>query len=196
VGPSSSLSPTTVGVVAPGPDSFRGPRTLSGTPRPGAQVHHTTGAAASPVRASTRASEEGEREEGHDEGEERAMRRRRRRKQREESPQRTDRAPCACPSFCRAVLLPFAPPIAPPRSRLHLFRVHTRKATHDPSPEDRPPQEGNARSVTGGSSTQPREKGRENPRTIGIPSSCFPPCVLDGFISGEGCSVVYGEGDR
>ena len=46
------LSPTTVGVVAPGPDLSRGRRTLSGTPRSDAQVHHTTGAAASPVRAS------------------------------------------------------------------------------------------------------------------------------------------------
>ena len=61
------LSPATVGVVAPGPDSFRGPRTLSGTPRPNARVHHTTVAAASPVRASARASEEGEKEEDHDE---------------------------------------------------------------------------------------------------------------------------------
>ena len=39
-------------MVAPGPDSSRGRRTLSGTPRPDAQVHHTTGAAASLVRAS------------------------------------------------------------------------------------------------------------------------------------------------
>ena len=48
----SSPPPTTVGVVAPGPDSSRGRRTLSGTPRPDAQVHPTTGAAASPVHAS------------------------------------------------------------------------------------------------------------------------------------------------
>ena len=47
-----SPSPTTVGVVAPGPDLSRSRRTLSGTPRSDAQVHHTTGAAASPVRAS------------------------------------------------------------------------------------------------------------------------------------------------
>jgi len=47
-----SPSPTTVSVVAPGPDFSRGRRTLSGTPRPDAQVHHTTGAAASPVRTS------------------------------------------------------------------------------------------------------------------------------------------------
>ena len=47
-----SPSLTTVGVVTPGPDLSRGRRTLSGTPRPDAQVHRTTGAAASPVRAS------------------------------------------------------------------------------------------------------------------------------------------------
>ena len=47
-----SPSPTTVSVVVPGPDLSRGLRTLSGTPRPDAQVHHTTGAAASPVHAS------------------------------------------------------------------------------------------------------------------------------------------------
>ena len=48
----SSPPPPTVSVVVPGCDLSRGRRTLSGTPRPGAQVHHTTGAAASPVRAS------------------------------------------------------------------------------------------------------------------------------------------------
>ena len=48
----SSPPPPTVSVVAPGSDLSRGRRTLSGTPRPGALVHHTTGAAAFPVRAS------------------------------------------------------------------------------------------------------------------------------------------------
>ncbi len=65
------LSPTSVGVVAPGPDSSRGRRTLSGTPRPDTQVHHTTGAAVSPVRASLdrslakpRAQDQGEEDSG------------------------------------------------------------------------------------------------------------------------------------
>ncbi len=58
-------------MVAPGPDSSRGRRTLSGTPRPDTQVHHTTGAAVSPVRASLdrslakpRAQDQGEEDSG------------------------------------------------------------------------------------------------------------------------------------
>ena len=47
------FSPKTVSVVTPGPDSCRGRRTLSGTLPPDARVLHTTGAAASPVRASS-----------------------------------------------------------------------------------------------------------------------------------------------
>ena len=46
-------SPPTVSVVPPGPDSFRGRRTLSGTSRPDARVLCMTGAAASPDRASS-----------------------------------------------------------------------------------------------------------------------------------------------
>ena len=46
-------SPTTISVVPPGPDSVRGRRPLSGTSRPDARVLYTTGAATSPVRASS-----------------------------------------------------------------------------------------------------------------------------------------------
>ena len=49
---SSSPSPTTVSMVAPGSGLPRGQRTLSGTPRPDAQVHHTAGTAAPSVRVS------------------------------------------------------------------------------------------------------------------------------------------------
>ena len=49
----SSPSPTTASVVAPGSGLPRDRRTLSGTPRPDAQVHQTAGTAAPPVRVST-----------------------------------------------------------------------------------------------------------------------------------------------
>ena len=150
MGPSSPLSHDR----RRGPDSSRGPRTLSGTPRPNAQVHHTTDAAASPARASVdrppakpRAQDQRTREnlslhksqrgrrkrESQGEGEERAKRRRRRRKQREE-------------------------PFSPLRVSV-LYRAGLRPSLR-PSPRPLrtplvpcPPQEGDARTFTGTSST-------------------------------------------
>ena len=118
------LSPTTVGVVASGPDSSRGLRTLSGTPCSDAQVHHTTGAAASLVRASvdrplaqSRAQDQNEEktqppklpDQTSEEEEEEPARKKReksKRKEREKSKRkegekskRKEKAPYACPSF-------------------------------------------------------------------------------------------------
>jgi len=154
VGPSSSLSH----------DRRRGrawPRLLSWPANPlrhsspNAQVHHTTGAAASPVRASTRASEEGENRR-------RPRRRRRASEEKEEEKKAARRerlfAPLRVSVLLESGAPPLAPPIAPPRSRLHppsrrsvstpgrrrtiLHReiVHTRKAGKKGGKTRAPPQ--------------------------------------------------------
>ena len=104
-------------MVAPGSGLPRGRRTLSGTPRPDAQVHHTAGTAAPPVHVSTnwpltgpRAQEPSE-EKNWTTGETGAS-----------MNQEEGRASRASALYS-AGLRPSqrgAPPIAPPRSRLHL----------------------------------------------------------------------------